>query len=344
MTGYLHPGYIRSLAEFGSPRILSRSGGQLLERAIPGSEHFDGLGSYPIFACADWTGLSVDFEELQHRLVAVWVVTDPFGEYTPCDLKRYFPDLVLPYKKHFVTDLSCSPTDFVCAHHQRNIRASLLRLKVEECTRSVSVLDAWCDLYHNLVRRHGIQGLQAFSRTSFDQQLRLPGLVVLRAQSRRQTVGMLLWYVHGNVAYYHLGAFSDEGYTLGASFALFWHAITYFAQRGFRWLSLGAGAGVHSQAADGLTRFKKGWSTGSRTVYLCGRIFNRALYHRLSEAVRPSARDRVFPAYRAFDVGNSTVQSAQPPLWLRSPPASGFPLGIRETRELRRVMPGRVNT
>ena len=44
VTGYLHPGYARSLAEFGTPRELERSGGWLLERAIPGSSYFDAMG------------------------------------------------------------------------------------------------------------------------------------------------------------------------------------------------------------------------------------------------------------------------------------------------------------
>ena len=38
VTGYMHPGYAESLAEFGTPRELQHSGGWLQERMIPGSE------------------------------------------------------------------------------------------------------------------------------------------------------------------------------------------------------------------------------------------------------------------------------------------------------------------
>lgn len=34
--------------------------------------------------------------------------------------------------------------------------------------------------------------------------------------------------------------------------------------------------------AKGLTRFKKGWSTCTRTAYLCGRIFDRKRYMALA--------------------------------------------------------------
>ncbi len=75
-----------------------------------------------------------------------------------------------------------------------------------------------------------------------------------------------------------LGAFSELGYSLRASFALFTHAIEHFAASGLRFLDLGGGAGVKGRGPDGLTQFKKGWSNGARTVYFCGRIFDRNKY------------------------------------------------------------------
>ena len=35
-SGYLHPNYAQSLAEFGKPRELTNCGGWILEREIPG--------------------------------------------------------------------------------------------------------------------------------------------------------------------------------------------------------------------------------------------------------------------------------------------------------------------
>ena len=60
VTGYMHPGHAASLAEFGTPRELPRSGGWLLERAIPGAAARDAMGAYPLFACRDWTSLRAD--------------------------------------------------------------------------------------------------------------------------------------------------------------------------------------------------------------------------------------------------------------------------------------------
>jgi hypothetical protein len=109
---------------------------------------------------------------------------------------------------------------------------------------------------------------------------------------------MLLWYVQGPVAYYHLGAYSPRGYELRASFALFWFATEYFAARGLKWLNLGAGAGIKDDGRDGLSRFKKGWSTGTRPAYLCGRVFDRPAYKKLTTETNLTGT-RYFPVYRA---------------------------------------------
>jgi hypothetical protein len=120
---------------------------------------------------------------------------------------------------------------------------------------------------------------------------------MLRALYNGATVGMLLWYEQGNRAYYHLGAYSSRGYDAGASFALFDYAIRYFAERGLAWLNLGSGAGVGTSGEQGLTRFKQGWSTGVRTAYFCGRVFDREAYRQLVER-RGLSTTPYFPAYR----------------------------------------------
>ena len=53
--GYLHPMYAQSLIEYGTPLELPFSKGWILKRSIPGTNQFDGMGCYPIFACQDWS-------------------------------------------------------------------------------------------------------------------------------------------------------------------------------------------------------------------------------------------------------------------------------------------------
>ena len=296
MTGYLHPDYAKSLSEFGAPLQLPESGGWLLKRAIDGVE-VDAMGTYPLFACSDWNSLKCDFDQVGKSLVSVVVVTDPFGEYDESLLRDCFGHLVIPFKSHFLNDLSCPPESAICEHHARNAAIGLKQVTVERCGDPLSYLDDWVRLYSVLTQRHRITGIRAFSASSFAKQLKTPGIVSFRALRGLHTVGMILWYVQNRVAYYHLGAYTDEGYQLRASFALFLRALEYFAESGIRYANLGAGAGLGSAADDGLSRFKRGWSTTSRTTYLCGRIFKREEYDRLVRARGVTAAD-YFPAYR----------------------------------------------
>lgn len=292
--GYAHPLYAKSLAEFGTPRPLPRSGGWILERDIPDTPYRDAMGPYPLFVCRDWMGLEADLEGLGEELVSLTAVTDPFGEYDERLLYRCF-DEVRPFKEHYVTDLYAPR---ISKHHRYYARKALEKVRVEECAEPVRFLDDWTNLYAGLAQRHGLKGIKAFSREAFARQLRVPGIAMLRAVSDEQTVGMHLWYVSGGVAYSHLAASSELGYGLMASYALYRFAVERFAGR-VRWLDLGAGAGA-GEASGGLSRFKRGWATGTRTTYLCGRVFDREAYEELSRRSRPETA--YFPAYRTGEL------------------------------------------
>ena len=108
---------------------------------------------------------------------------------------------------------------------------------------------------------------------------------------------MLVWYIIKDVAYYHLGASSDHGYRLNASFSLFYQSIEYFSSKGINWINLGAGAGTESDSDTGLDRFKKGWSSGTKAVYFCGRIFDIEQYNNILKQKNMDS-GKYFPAYR----------------------------------------------
>jgi hypothetical protein len=301
MSGYLHRAYAESLVDLGTPRALPRSGGWLLVRPVSGTPWQDAMGCYPLFACRDWSRLAEDLEETGRDLVAVSLVADPFGSFSERDLERCFPDRLLPFKEHFTVDLTRAPESFIAENHRRNVRKALQAgLTVERCADPMAYLDDWVRLYGVLSERHRIRGFAAFSARSFALQLAVPGMVLLRAVTPDgQTAGITLWAVQGEIGYYHLGAYSLAGYERGASFVLFDRAIRSFAADGLRWLSLGAGAGLGGGEEDGLSRFKRGWATGTRTAWLCGRIFDRAAY---SSLAGESAPEGFFPAYRRVEL------------------------------------------
>jgi hypothetical protein len=106
---------------------------------------------------------------------------------------------------------------------------------------------------------------------------------------------MVMWYCQGDVGYYHLAAYTHKGYADNASYAVFWSAAERF-RRQLRWLSLGAGAGATCDGSDGLTRFKRGWSSLTRPVYLGRHVTCPKRYEELSRMLPAT---NFFPAYRS---------------------------------------------
>src|SRR5262249_40211530 len=148
-AGYLHPNYAASLEEFGTPRELSRSRAWLLVRPIPGSERRDAMGCYPLFCCADGAELPEDLRELDD-VVSVVAVVDPSAPIREADLRRAFPDLVRPFKEHFVVDL---PRVLVSRHHRQELRRAARTVRVEKVAEPLSHCDEWERLYAHLRQR-----------------------------------------------------------------------------------------------------------------------------------------------------------------------------------------------
>jgi hypothetical protein len=298
-TGYLHSSYAESFAKFGIPRELSRSGGWIVQRRIPGSSYDDAMGCYPLFTCHDWSQLGADLELLENDLVSLALVTDPFGRYSPADLNACF-DVVTPFKEHFVVDLHHS-LDFIMDRRLRKqVRRARRDVEVERCMDPIAFLDEWLALYAVLVERHRLTGIKAFSREAFAKQLSTPGTVLFQAVANGVTIGADWYYVQGDVAYGHLAAFNSVGYQVGAAAVLQAYAIEYFTNQ-LRWIDLGAGSGSAAKD-DGLSFFKRRWSTGTRTAYFCGRILNQKRYAEVT-LIKGSPMTVYFPAYRHGELG-----------------------------------------
>ncbi len=295
MTGYLHPDYAASFAAFGEPLALPQSRGHLVRRSVAGGDRHDAMGPYPLFCCADWAALPADLAALGNRLIAVGLVTDPFAALTEEFLKGAF-QRVVPFKEHFISDLESPVEKLASKHHRYYARKAFDAVTVEVAAEPLAHLDEWVTLYGNLAAKHGIRGLRAFSRDAFARQLGVPGLTLVRAHQNGVGVATHLFYTQGDVAYSHLAASSDEGYAVNAMYGIYYRSLEHFAGR-VRSVDWGAGAGLSKDGSDGLSRFKRGWSTRTLPVWFCGSVLDAAAYDTAVQA-RGNPATNFFPAYR----------------------------------------------
>jgi len=305
--GYYHRDYAASLSEFGSPRFLGGSRAWVLERPVPGLPYRDASACYPLFCCYDWSKLSGDIDALPPDLLSLSMVTDPFGCFDPDALGKCF-DRFLPFKVHYVADLTKPLETFVSKHHRYYARKALARMQVEVTDTPAAYVSEWTGLYGNLAKRHHLSSISTFSRQAFAAQLAVPGMIMMRAIHEGETSGAHLWALHDGVVHSHLTAFSDRGYGLMASYALHWAALEYFRGK-VAWLNLGGPAGLNPGRQDGLAQFKRGWASDTRNVYFCGRILNKNGY---GEAIarRGVRGSNFFPEYRDPSIRPETLELA----------------------------------
>jgi hypothetical protein len=257
------------------------------------------MSPYPFLSCGDWSMLCRDVADLPRDLVSLTLVSDPFGAPNADELRGCF-DVVRPFKGHHVADLSVPIEERISRHHRKRAMRSLRLHDVERLERPSEHLDEWIVLYADLVRRHDLSGLKAFSPHAFELQLRVPGIIAFRARRDGETVAMTLWYAQGDVVYGHLVGVSPAGYESAALYALDWYATRWFEER-FAWIEFGGVAGAADQPESGLDVYKRGWCTGIVSSYLCTAVLDADAYQSLAAGSSGADRD-YFPAYRAGEL------------------------------------------
>lgn len=298
-AGYASEAYARALSFVGEPLHLPACGGWVLRRPIAGTPYFDAMGPYPIFACRDWSRLGEDLAALKRSgLVSLTLVADPFAPLVATGVSECF-DLARPFKRHFVARLGGDVEQIATPHHLRNARRGLRRVEVERVADPLRHLDEWVELYQELVLRKGTGDMRVFGRDSFRQQLAMDDLVMLRASGDGCSVGFQLFVRQADDAYFHLAAYSNEGYRCDAPHALSRSAIEHLSPQVGR-IDWGGGLGSGVDAGDGLARFKAGWANDSADSWLLGATLDAGRYARLSRTVPAT---QYFPAYRHGEFG-----------------------------------------
>lgn len=288
--------YAESLREWGEPHYLPNAQGWILKRSIGDTGFQDAMGCYPLYSCTEWAGLPEDVLAQQQMLVSLVLVTDPFGHINETILAPMDPEAFFHFKNHYIVNLDGELDRGISSHHRYYARRVLRRFNVMKIENPELIKADWLKLYAQLIARHGINGIAAFSPEAFRAQLAMDSMQIFAAYDGKQVLGIQLWMDDGQYVYHHLGAYAEAGYKHGVSYGLLWFALHWFQDQNRVAADLGGGAGTQRKN-DGLTAFKKGWTARTEPVFLVGKILNPAIYEKLTGSV--SATDSYFPAYRA---------------------------------------------
>ncbi len=285
-SGYASAAYLRALGL--TPRALGRTGGYLVERALPGGG-VDLAGAYPLFACQDWQALARAVADLPAGPITLTLVSDPFNPLGAAGLGAIFP-VCRKLHDHWIVDLSAPPV--VSRHHRRKLRAAGA-VRIEAGPADPALGAAWAALYGHLVAKKSIRDARAFSPQSLAAQLAVPGAQLVTAWDGPQLLGADLYYLDRGRAYAHLSAYAPEGYARSVSYPMLAAAIEHFRTSASVIDLGGAPAGP---AGQGIAHFKSGWTSQTLPSHLCGKVLDARAYLELAPGADP---DGFFPAYRA---------------------------------------------
>ena len=303
--GYRHPDYAFSFDAEGTVRNLEHSKGWVIERKTKTDNRFtDAMGLYPLFSCDDWQALPADLDKMRNDgLVSLVLVTAPHLDEEDSVFSLF--DVVTPFKTHYLADLDQPVQKTASRHHAYYARRAAREVQVELVEQPARFLDDWYLLYADLVAKYQITDMRAFSRNAFARLLAMPGVFLFKAERKGELVGAQIILLQDNTAFAHLAAFTKQGYDLGASYLLDWHAIEFFRGRA-SFINWGGGRGFSDIKDDGLARYKQGWSTRQGTSYLLGAVFDRRANDILCKAAGIDPAVGYFPAYRhgEFNRGN----------------------------------------
>jgi len=288
---YASLAYARSLAHVGEACAVPEWGGHVLARPTPHGAARDAMGPYPLTVIAPGADLAAGLARLTDQgLVSVVLVLDDRLRPEMAALAQAF-DFVRPFKSHFLHDRRVGALD-LGKHHRYELRRAQARVEAREIALG-DHLAAWQTLYGELAARHGLGGLHAFPAAHHAALATLPGVRTFGAFVEDRLVSAHVFVTHDGYAVSHLAASAIEGYETGAAYAV--NALAIEALTDCDTINFGGGAGLGEDPADGLVRFKKGFSNRTAPAWLCGKVLDPASYATLSAGFAASG---FFPAYR----------------------------------------------
>lgn len=295
MHPYSTEAYADSLAHWGRAVRVPEWGCSVIARPVV-DDLEDVAGTYPLGVIDQNANIRAGIDRLREQcFVSIVVTVDDFNRPSLDRLSQAF-DSVSPFKTNFVYRPARGLR--YGEHHAYQIRRALRVVRVGPIDLQLENV-AWRKLYANLVRRRRLHGLHAFPDSYHEALSRLAGVTAIGAWVEGELVSCSVWIRYGDHVNSHLGASAEEGYAIGAAYAVYDASLRYFADA--KVVNLGGGAGLTDSWRSGLGQFKRGFANGTAQSYMCRTVLSRAIYDALVHRLGRRVESAFFPAYRSLE-------------------------------------------
>lgn len=252
----------------------------LIQRRIANTGYYDLASVYPFSVD------SLDLFAPPRDAITTTVITNPLGNNSTM--------IGEDYKLHAVAECNLFRMAILPENHRRNIKKCQVQALTLVSISPADNADDLINLYPNLIKRHNINGVTAYTPDQLRTLLKVPGAVLFKVRCVEYgIVNVSLFYIYKDDAYYHLSCQSDHGYKINSNFLMMYDAIRFFKSLGLNRVEIGS----HPDGAinDGLARFKTGFSTCTLPNQIFKYIHKPDIYAKLCV---DRDLNGYFPAYR----------------------------------------------
>ena len=182
---------------------------------------------------------------------------------------------------------------------RKRIRKALRDGVTYRVTVNPENLDQFREIYIKTMERINADPVYFFDETYFSNCLNYFGdkLILVEALYESQIIGAELHFRSGPVIHTHLSGSLEEYNDLSPVYVMTYAIVLWAKEQGVELIH--SGGGSTTAADDSLYLFKKKFGKNTEFNYYIGyRIWNKDIYHQLSEHTNSDSTADFFPAYR----------------------------------------------
>lgn len=241
-----------------------------------------------------------NYEEkcIEEKIIAEFIRFHPFNDFSQkfssfFDMNIYDRDIV--YIDLFLSKEERWKT---YSSNTRNIlRKCEENLKIEESYN----LDNFIELYEKTMKKNEASSFYFFSKKYYENLLNNKNIKLYEIKKDNEIISSAFFMFDSNFGHYHLSANDYENRKYNANYFILDQLFEFAKQNNKKYFILGGG--TTSSPEDTLLKFKKKFSSLTKSFYISGKVYNREIYSKYIDIWEKASIENIkyFLKYRLKD-------------------------------------------